>query len=681
MRVFMCLGQDHDLWLVLLAGLLCLIGSTVSVKLFHRAFGSSPQSRYYWAFLAAVTAGASTWATHFIAMLAYRPNTFATFDPVLTAVSALIAIVGIWIGLVVSMARGRLTAAIFGGGVIGLSIAAMHYVGMFAYRVDGVVQWLPEYIYASIILVVGLAALTIDRIRHSQAEETRVALLCGPLFALAIVSLHFTGMAAFEVLPMAGVQRGADTSAFNAMASAIAMVALLIVAAGVCTSLIERRNANEADEKLRHLAHHDVLTGISNRRAFESALRSECRKFDRYGRPFALLTVDLDRFKAVNDTLGHPIGDILLRRVAQRLASAVREGDMVARTGGDEFAVLSFGIESDEQAKGVGRRIVEILSRPYVIKGHVADIGASVGLAVVPEHGKTPEALIQNADVALYSVKQNGKGALGLFEPSLNEKLQRRRALEAGLRRALLRDEFEVHYQPIVDAPTGNICAAEALVRWSCEEMGSIGPEEFIPIAEEMGVVSRIGAFVMQQACLDAARWPEHIKLAVNVSPVQLLDPRLPQTVRQALADAELPAHRLEIEITETALVGHDDEAMRTLTELRDMGIHTSLDDFGTGYSSLSYLHRFPINRIKIDKSFIQKLPEDEGAVSIVKGILHLASSLNLEVTAEGVENAEQLALVSGNSCSHVQGFYFSKPITKDAFDAAIASKQIEVLA
>ncbi len=679
-RVLMCIGLEHDLRLVILAALLCLIGSTVAVKLFHRSVTATRLSGVYWAFLAAVTAGASTWATHFIAMLAYRPNVYATFDAHLTVVSALIAIVGISIGFFLATARNRTTAVLLGGGVVGLSIAAMHYVGMFAYRVDGIVRWLPEYIYASIALSVGLSAIAIDRIRAADGRDARLGLLSGPLLALAIVSLHFTGMAAFEVVPIAGVQQGADSEAFRAMASAIAMVALLIVAAGICTTLIERRTADETDARLRHLAHHDALTGIANRRAYENALRKECLKFERYGRPFALLTVDLDRFKAVNDTLGHPIGDVLLSRVAERLSEAVREGDLVARTGGDEFAVLSFGIENSEQAESVGRRIVEILSRPFVIHGNVADIGASVGLAVVPEHGRMPEELVQNADVALYSVKQNGKGALGLFEPSLNAKLQRRRTLEAGLRRALLRDDFEVHYQPIVDAPTGNITAAEALARWTCEELGSVGPDEFIPIAEEMGVVSRIGAFVMRQACKDAAKWPSHIKLAVNVSPVQLLDPRLPQTIRQALVDAGLPAERLEIEITETALVGHDDEAMRTLTELREMGIRTSLDDFGTGYSSLSYLHRFPINRVKIDKSFVQKLPEDKGAVSIVKGILHLAESLNLEVTAEGVENAEQLALVSGYRCQNVQGFYFSRPITREAFDEAVADKQeIEV--
>ncbi len=673
MRVVTCLFTEHNLWLVLLAALMCLAGSFVSVKLFERTIAERSGARFHWCFLSAVTGGAAIWATHFIAMLGYRPAAPITFDATLTIVSALIAVVGIAAGLTVAMAKSRAVSVIAGGGLIGLAVAAMHYVGMFAYRVGGIVQWSAPYVIASVVLAVVFSAIAIDRLRASAGPDgTRLA-AC--LFATAIVALHFTGMAAFSVVPTVSGNIGADSDAFSAMAAAIALVGLLIVGTGISTHLVERRVQVESQQQLQHIALHDALTEIGNRHAFNEALSGECEKLRRYGRPFALLLVDLDRFKPVNDSLGHPVGDEVLRRVASRMRSAVRAGDMIARIGGDEFAVIAYGVEEAAEADGIARRIVEILSRPFVVSGNVAEIGGSVGITLAPHHGTDAEKLVHQTDIALYTAKAAGKNCHCLFEPRLNEAIQRRRYLESELRLACMREDFTVVYQPVIDSGTGAFSSAEALLRWNCPGRGDIPPSEFIPIAEELGLISRIGASVLRTACRDAASWPADIDLAVNISPVQLIDPRLPQTVAQALEESGLPASRLELEITETALLGNDDMAMRTLTRLRDMGLRISLDDFGTGYSSLSYLHRFPISRIKIDKSFVQRLPSDMGSVSIVRAIAQLGGSLDMKITAEGIETDEQLAFISQHGCDHVQGFLISRPIGAAAIFDLFAAK------
>ncbi|MEQ8745012.1 EAL domain-containing protein [Parasphingorhabdus sp.] len=661
MRVLTCLYHEHNLWIVVLAAVMCLIGSLTSVKLFQRTFAETGTTRLQWCFLSAFTAGAAIWATHFIAMLGYRPGVPVTLHGALTVLSALIAVGGTAAGLLVACSRNRFVAVFTGGGIIGLSIASMHYVGMFAYRADGIVRWLPGYVIASLFLSVIFSALAIDQIRKIGMSNN-IGLGAG-LFAAAIVTLHFTGMAAFTVIPLAGVQGGADSEAFSALAAAIAMVALIVIGAGISTHLVDRRTRSKSEEQLQYLAAHDALTDVANRRAFAAALKVQCDKLGRDGRPFALLMIDLDRFKPINDTLGHPVGDIVLQKVARRLRHAVRSGDMVARIGGDEFAVMAYGLASEAEAEALAGRVVEILGRPFIIQGQVAEIGASVGVSLAPKHGNDPETLVQFTDIALYTAKRTDERGYRIFEPAMQEVIQRRRFLEVDLRRACMREDFKIAYQPIIDSATGAYTGAEALLRWTCPDRGEVEPSEFIPIAEELGLISRIGAGVLKQACMDAASWPKHLDLAVNISPVQLHDPRLPQTVMQALEDSGFPATRLELEITETALLGNDEIVMRTLTKLREFGIRISLDDFGTGYSSLSYLHRFPITRIKIDKSFVQRLPSDVGSASIVRAIAQLGESLQMKITAEGIETDEQMAFITQHGCNDVQGFLISRPV------------------
>ncbi|WP_234002408.1 bifunctional diguanylate cyclase/phosphodiesterase [Erythrobacter sp. AP23] len=489
-------------------------------------------------------------------------------------------------------------------------------------------------------------------------------------------------MAAFAVAPIAGMGTGADSEAFDAMAGAIAVVAMLIVGTGISTNIVELRTRRESQSRLRHIALHDALTQLPNRRHFNEKLQSLCEGLSTgSGRPFALLMIDLDRFKKINDTQGHPVGDLVLARVAKRLTHAVRDSDLVARIGGDEFAVIMPGTDDAAEVGKLAERIVEVLSRPFAIDGNVSEIGGSVGIVLAPEHGRKAEVLTQHVDVALYSAKHEGKGRHYFFEPSLIVELQSRRQLETELRRACMRDEFEVVYQPIMNITSGGYIGAEALVRWQSESHGDISPEVFIPLAEELGLISRIGNAVLRRACSDASRWPSDLTVSVNVSPVQLMDPRLAQTVAQALEETGLSAHRLELEITETALLGNAEKALSTLSRLRELGVRISLDDFGTGYSSLTYLHKFPIDRIKIDRSFIDKLPSDAGSASIVRAITQLGGSLNLSITAEGIETDEQLSFISGQGCDHVQGYLFSRPLKRERAAALFNSRDSQTAA
>ncbi|MEZ5744761.1 MAG: EAL domain-containing protein [Sphingomonadaceae bacterium] len=661
MRVLTCLAFEHDLSLVFLAIAMCLVGSYISVTLFSRALRAKPGSRMHWIFLAAVMAGAGTWATHFIAMLGYEVAVPIRFDGTLTIVSFIIAVVGMALGLAIAIPASPRVAAIGGGGVIGLSIAAMHYTGMFAYRAEGLIEWLPGYVIASIVLACAISMGLI----HTLKTNRRGGKLLVPTATLAsaIVMLHFVGMAAFVVTPMPGVDAVANGEVWTSMASAVAVVALLVLGTGVSTHLVEQQTFTRSQDELVHIAMHDALTRLANRHHFTEALNKECHRLVSEGAGFALLMVDLDRFKPINDTFGHPAGDEVLRKVAERLRRAVREDDLIARIGGDEFAIILRNIDDQQQVEGIAARIVDVLRRPFLVKGAVAEMSGSVGIAFAPQHGDEVAELVQHADLALYSAKDEGRERYNLFHPDMMDKMKHRRSLEADLRRAVTREDFTIVYQPVVDARSGRIVSAEALLRWSCDERGEVPPSLFIPIAEELGLVSHIGSMVLRGACMDAASWDSETSVAVNISPVQLIDPRLPQIVQQALDDSGLDPQRLELEITETALLGNDEVAFRTLTRLREIGAHISLDDFGTGYSSLSYLHRFPIDRIKIDKSFVQRLPHDSGSASIVGAIAQLGSSFDLKITAEGIETEEQLRYVSEQGCHHLQGFLISRPV------------------
>ena len=421
-------------------------------------------------------------------------------------------------------------------------------------------------------------------------------------------------------------------------------------------------------DEVIHLAHHDPLTGLANRLLFQRRLK-EALKTDPCT---AALLLDLDHFKEINDTLGHPVGDALLVATAERLRACLRPQDTIARLGGDEFAVVVVNYEGIDEVGLLAQRIIDAACAPHLVDGQPVRIGASIGIALAPDGGEDPDQIFKNADIALYAAKSEARGGFRFFAPSMEAELQERRVLHADLRAALGNGEFSLAYQPLIELASGRVCGFEALLRWTHPVRGSVPPEEFIPVAEETGMIVEIGAWVLRTACAQAARWPNDIWVAVNLSSRQFSAGDLPAMVEAVLKTNGLAATRLELEITESVLLGDSVANLATLSRLRDLGIRIALDDFGTGYSSLSYLQRFPFSKIKIDRSFISGLPSSEQSKAIVRSVIGLGRSLRMKVTAEGVETPAQLDWVKAG-CDEAQGYLLSRPVAAELIPAVIA--------
>jgi diguanylate cyclase (GGDEF)-like protein/PAS domain S-box-containing protein len=435
----------------------------------------------------------------------------------------------------------------------------------------------------------------------------------------------------------------------------------------MCEDVTDRR---EFDSRIFYMAHHDALTGLANRTAVAQKIEDAAARQRQWGHVFTVLLLDLDRFKHVNDTLGHSSGDLLLREVADRLRTCLRETDVLARLGGDEFVVIQ-GHDTDQRAAAstLANHIVEVVDQPFNIDGNEIHIGATIGIALAPEHAADAENLLKMADMALYCAKSEGRGGHRFFSTEMIEAAGARREIETELRYAMQNGELELHYQPIVDAKTCRICAAEALLRWRHPTKGIIFPDQFIPLAEETGLIKQIGAWVLQAACGEAAKWPADIKVAVNLSPVQFRRCNLAEIVADALDRSGLPPQRLEFEITETALIENAAECLPILRHFNGLGIGVALDDFGTGYSSLSQLTMFPFDKIKIDKSFTRNVTKRSDCAAIIAAVTNLAQSLNITTTAEGVETAEQYRILRLAGVTSMQGYLFALPGPAAAID------------
>jgi diguanylate cyclase (GGDEF)-like protein len=415
-----------------------------------------------------------------------------------------------------------------------------------------------------------------------------------------------------------------------------------------------------AEARIAHMAGHDALTDLPNRVRLRERLEHELKRVKR-GETLAVLCLDLDGFKSVNDTLGHPIGDELLKVVADRLRGCTREPDTIARLGGDEFAIIMTAMQQPTDAAALARRVRASITKPFHIDGHQIIIDISVGISVAPLDGATPDLLLKNADMALYGAKADGRGTYRFFEPEMDARMKARRELEMDLRNALANRQFELHYQPLVDLQTNEITAFEALLRWNHPQRGTISPAEFIPVAEETGLIIPIGEWVLRTACMETANWPGNHKIAVNLSPAQLKSRNMLETVVSALAASGMTANRLQLEITESMLMQNTFGTLATLHKLRELGVQIAMDDFGTGYSSLSYLRSFPFDKIKIDRSFIQDLSNGVEPLAIVHAVAGLAKCLNMISTAEGVETRQQMEALQTVGCTEMQGYFFSR--------------------
>lgn len=658
MRVLSCLATEHDLRLVALAAFICVSGCWVGFDLIQRARDRSGKQRNGWIFLAAVATGSSIWCTHFIAMLAFKPGVPIAFDPTMTLASLLIAIAGCGFGIYTAL-QASPKAAIIGGGLIGLSISAMHYTGMAAYSINGLAKWDTPHIVASVVLAAALASAALHTyLRRPWPYSNNVSL---GIFVLAIVSLHFTGMAALSIAPIDIDATPTDTTILNAIAVAIAGVGLIVAGTGVASHLIDSEASYESVRQLLDLSLNDALTQLPNRVTFHNTLSDVMARAEVTGRKVAVLGIDLDRFKEINDLRGHEAGDVTLKLIAARLKGFLTDGEHAARTGGDEFACLKLYSEHADLLDFVAR-VERALHKPFSVDGAEIAPRASIGVAIYPTDSDVQERLISNADLALHRAKADTSRSVCYYEASMDEASRERRNLAIDLRSAIDNGEFHLHFQVQKQIGSGTISGYEVLLRWTHPVRGSVPPSTFIPVAEEAGSILQIGHWVMKTACAEAARWHEPHKIAVNVSPAQLTAADFTDQVAAILKDTCLDPSRLEIEITESAIIHDKVRALKQLCALQALGVTIAIDDFGTGYSSLDTLRSFPFNKIKLDRSFMQDIGHNQQATAIVRAVLALGKSLDIPVLAEGVETAEQLLTLKLEGCNEAQGYLLGMP-------------------
>ena len=438
----------------------------------------------------------------------------------------------------------------------------------------------------------------------------------------------------------------------------------------------EIADREELQAKSQYLAYHDSLTGLGNRLLFKEQLDEALKDVSVAPHPLAVLFLDLDGFKAVNDTLGHSVGDLLLKSIAAKLRDLLPSTDRIARLGGDEFAILQMSSPQPTSSTLLAERIIEIVSHPHNIDGHDVTVGASIGVAIARPGEMSTESLLKSADLAMYSAKSDGRGTYRIFDPQMDAVVQTRRSLERDMRTSLAQGGFELYYQPLVNLQTKRVTAFEALMRWNHRDRGAVPPSEFIPVAEDMGLIIQLGEWALRQACAEAAEWPDDIRVSVNLSPLQFSKGNLVATVVSALASAGLAASRLELEITESVLLEKSERNISILNQLRELGARISMDDFGTGYSSIGYLRSFPFDKIKIDQSFVRDLLVDEGSLAIVRAIASLGVSFGMTTTAEGVETEEQMRCLNLEGCVEVQGYLYSKPVPTSGIAKVLSDLQ-----
>jgi diguanylate cyclase (GGDEF)-like protein len=665
------LAHSHDVRLVLVAAFVCSLAALTVFTILERARGAARRP-LGWVALAGLVCGVGTWATHFIAMLSYDAGVPVQYDLALTLLSVLAAVAITGAGWRFALRSGG-RSALLGGMLIAAGISTMHYTGMAALRLPGAIVWNAGVVVLSIAACGLLSTWSVVEYRRNRSIipwRPTVTLI------LAICVLHFTAMGAVTVVPNGHVQPGAVALDRNGLVALVLSGSLLVVAIGFFVVLFDRVTEREkAAAKIAHLAYHDALTGLSNRSVLEHHLCRNIEIAQSTGEFLAVICVDLDGFKAVNDTHGHAAGDQLLIQVAGRLQSVLRRDELIARVGGDEFIVLQKGGSQPRDAGIAADRIIKALEEPFVVFGATVTIGASVGIAVFPKDANSATELTKKADAALYRAKSSGRGAAHFYDPSIGAILQERQLVALALAGAIRERQFKLFYQPILNVATGSIEGLEALLRWEHPELGEIDPDLFIGIAEERALIHDIGMWVLRQACRDAAAWQQPVTVAVNFSPIQFLRPGLAGRVASVLSETGLDPHRLEIEVTENVLLSQPEQALNIFRELKQLGVRISLDDFGTGYSSLSYFRKFPFDKVKIDRSFVSDL-DGFSSKEIVRSVLELSRSLGIAVVAEGVETTVQLNTLRELGCQLVQGYLVSRPQPVDRFAAILFRRE-----
>jgi len=655
--------------LVAIAGSVCLFGTWVGMRHFARARATAGIIRIGWLFMASVGTGAALWAATFISILALDPSLNSGFEPIATGAVLAIAIVACLVGFEIG-SRHFTLAPEAGGLIMGTGILAMHFVAFKGWHIAGHVEWNAYGVTLTLLLGLSLSALAVNRANRPVTRWCRHG--AAIVLAFMICVMHYAMMASTSAVADTSIVLPSYLIPAHVLGLAVVAAVLLVMGSGFSTYVIDLKLRTESADRIHQLSFNDTMTGLPNRIAFNERLAFDAAEAHEKAHKLAAFSIDIDGFKDVNDVFGHAAGDLLLIEVADRMRRLLGSGEFLARQSGDEFLGLQMSGNHPHDAKAFAERISGVFAKSFQVNDQPVTLTASIGFSIFPIDTPERDQVLSNAKLAMHRGKSKQRGMICQYHREMDDSARSRRALARDLQHAAERGELELHYQLQTTLADGQICGAEALMRWRHPRRGMISPSEFIPLAEETEAIVEMGEWALRTACRDAAAEKIPGTVAVNLSPVQFKDDKLAETIHAILLETGLSPKRLEVEVTESTIMSDQTHGLHILRKLKAMGISVAMDDFGTGYSSLATLHAFPFDKLKLDQSFVKRLPNDAAAAAIVRTVLALGDSLGMPVLAEGIETEAQWQFLSEAGCAKGQGYLFAKPASLSLLPAAI---------
>ena len=655
--------------LVFIAGSVCLFGTWVGMRHFARARATSGSTRIGWLFMASVGTGAALWASTFISILALDPSLNSGFEPVATGLVLIIAIGACLTGFEIG-SRHFTLAPELGGTVMGVGILAMHFIGLKAWHIAGTTEWNFYGVGLTLVLGLGLSALSVNRANRPVTRWCRHG--AAIVLAFMVCAMHYSLTASATAIPDASMVLPSYLIPAHTLGFAVVGAVLLVMGSGFSTYIVDLRTRTESADRIHQLSFNDTMTGLPNRIAFNERLAFDAAEAHERAHKLAAFSIDVDGFKDVNDVFGHSAGDLLLIEVADRMRKLLGPGEFLARQSGDEFLGLQMSGNHPHDAQSFAERIAQTFARPFIVRDQPVTLTASIGFSIFPLDTPERDQVLSNAKLAMYRGKSRQRGSICKYEREMDDAARAQRALARDVQTAAERNELELHYQLQTSLNDGTIRGAEALMRWHHPKLGLVSPAEFIPLAEETEAIIGMGEWALRTACRDAADGKIPGTIAVNLSPVQFSRDDLAETIHAILIETGLSPKRLEVEVTESTIMSDQTRGLHILRKLKSMGISVAMDDFGTGYSSLATLHAFPFDKIKLDQSFVKRLPHDAAAAAIVRTVLALGKSLGIPVLAEGIETEAQWQFLAREGCDKGQGYLFARPAPLAHLPAAI---------